>query len=91
MPPRNTKPCQWCRLPIPMGSRADYHSGACQVAAWRAAQREAEGLPVRRPGSQVTANPRECRGCGGPILATTRPDAVWCSGKCRQRAHRAAK
>jgi hypothetical protein len=90
--PRNTRPCLWCREPIPVDSRADYCSRACQVAAWRAADREAKGRPVRlAPASLAVANPLECRGCGGPILATTRPDAAWCSARCRQASYRARR
>jgi len=59
------------------------------VASYRADQREAMGLPVKRPGASLVGNALECQGCHETFLATARIDAKWCSPGCRQAAYRA--
>jgi len=59
------------------------------VAAWRARQREAAGLPVRYPGTGVLGSGRPCAACGAP-LGGARADARYCGDRCRQAAHRAS-
>lgn len=86
------RPCSWCGgefLPVRLDV-AEFCSPRCRLASWRADQREAQGLPVSRPGLPLVIGGRECQHCGG-WLTSTRPDARYCGAACRQAARRAAK
>lgn len=79
---RALRECAHCQQPMQAVTSQKYCSSRCRSAAQRLREREAP-LPPPPPPS-----PRgECRGCGGTMMYR-KPEAIYCSMACKDKAYR---